>query len=181
MGYSDLGLTFSPTATTDPTKAQRDPNAPVQEAIRTLSLRIPKVLGARGMAPAPLLNGPGAAGVMNPQGMDLERLLRMLFGQMTGQTPAQSAPGTAPLSPSSASFGAPQTTNYGGGYTAPTSTPSAPSSPYGGARVTPGLEAPAGEGLNDAPLEPYATNTLGSNLTKNYESDYTSGSDRYSY
>ncbi len=53
----DFGLSFSPTTTTDPRKAQADPNAPVQEAVRTLSLRLPRVVGARGAAPQPLLNG----------------------------------------------------------------------------------------------------------------------------
>lgn len=94
----DFGLSFSPTTTTDPRKAQADPNAPVQEAVRTLSLRLPRVVGARGAAPQPLLNGPGSAGLgplaapgagmAGPGGpsFGIEQLLMTLFG--AGAAPA---------------------------------------------------------------------------------------------
>src|SRR3954468_22422387 len=85
---------------------------PLQDAIRVLSLRIPRTVGASPIAPAPLLNAVGSAGVSQPQGtpmqpgMDLETLLRRLFGMGT-----QAAPPTTAAPP----------------YANPPSTPSTPS------------------------------------------------------
>ena len=73
---------------------------PIQEAIKTLSYRVPRQTGGQGLAPAALLSGPGSAGVpTSPAGMPggqngvqlgLEQLLRMLFGGglMGGGAPA---------------------------------------------------------------------------------------------
>jgi hypothetical protein len=132
----DFGLSFSPATTTDKTKAMADPNAPVQEAIRTLSLRIPKVTGGKGLAPAPLLNSMGSQGMGMPGGMGLEQLLAMLFGQ---RQPAQQggpmSPGGAPLSPATSSFGAGQTSQPPtGGQAMPR-----PSQPL--PNIRPGMEA----------------------------------------
>lgn len=78
------GISFSPTASLDKSQKPTDPNTSVQEAIRTLALRIPKVTGAKGFAPDALMGGSGAQGTLG-----LDRLLQALFGaQMpTGQAP----------------------------------------------------------------------------------------------
>lgn len=66
------GVNFAPTgqAGGDQTKP---PTEPLQQAIQMLSLRLPKVVGAQGIAPGPLMNSPGGSPIME--------LLRMLFGQ----------------------------------------------------------------------------------------------------
>jgi hypothetical protein len=129
----DFGLSFSPATTTDKTKAMADPNAPVQEAIRTLSLRIPKVTGGKGLAPAPLLNSMGSQGMGMPGGMGLEQLLAMLFGQRQPAQPGgPMSPGGAPLSPATSSFGAGQTSQ-------PPQTMPRPSQPL--PYIRPGMEA----------------------------------------
>jgi hypothetical protein len=103
---NDFGLTFAPTGG-DKSK-NTEPNAPVQEAIRTLSLRIPQVAGAKALTPGPLMNSMGGGGLANPMGINLERLLQMLFGQ--GQ-PA--SPQGARLQPGTSGFGAGQTSQPG--------------------------------------------------------------------
>jgi len=85
------GLSFSPTASLDKSNKPTDPNANVQEAIRTLALRIPKVTGAKGFAPDALMSAQGASAA--PQGgLGLDRLLAMLFGNQTPQGRPQAAP-----------------------------------------------------------------------------------------
>lgn len=59
--------------------------APVQEAIRLLSLRLPTVVGARGISPQALLEGQGGAGLGG--GGSVEALIRQLLQQM--QMPPQ--------------------------------------------------------------------------------------------
>jgi len=60
------GVSFQPGAPDDRNKI--NPNAPngtqegVQEAIKVLSLRLPKVVGAQASVPSPLLNAPGNGG-----------------------------------------------------------------------------------------------------------------------
>lgn len=74
----DFGLTFTPTAgNTQRGQANGAASDNVQEAIRTLSLRIPKVGGAQGFSP---LVGTGSGMTGTPQ-MSLEQLLARLFGQ----------------------------------------------------------------------------------------------------
>lgn len=87
-----LGMSFAPTA--DPT--QRRPTSapvPIQEAIRILSLQLPRMMGASAPNAASLMAGmPGAggAGLGGPTSNPIiEQLLRALFagrqpGQMTG-------------------------------------------------------------------------------------------------
>lgn len=80
------GVSFSPTASLDKSQKPTDPNTNVQEAIRTLALRIPKVTGAKGFAPDALMGGMGSQAA--PQGMlGLDRLLAAIFGNQ-----AQGAP-----------------------------------------------------------------------------------------
>ena len=71
-----------------------------EEAIRTLSLRIPHIRGgAPSIAPNQLLQAPGAAGLA-PGGANLgglEQILRKIFGlPATGSFAPPSAPGMAP-------------------------------------------------------------------------------------
>jgi hypothetical protein len=105
---NDFGVTFAPTGGKEQQQSG-DANAPIQEAIRTLSLRIPSVVGTRAPAPSVLLNSMGGGGLANPMGINLERLLAMLFG--SGQ-PA--SPQGATLQPGTAGFGAGQTSQPGG-------------------------------------------------------------------
>lgn len=58
-----IGANFQPQAN-DPNNGdqRKKPDAGVQEAIKVLSLRLPKVVGAQGIAPSALLNAPGAGG-----------------------------------------------------------------------------------------------------------------------
>jgi hypothetical protein len=79
-----FGLSFSPADQSgpngQPTNGQRP--SPVQQAIQTLSLRIPRVVGASGLAPTPLLNSQGGSalgGDPNSAAL-LEQLKRLLFG-----------------------------------------------------------------------------------------------------
>lgn len=75
----------------------KPPTEPLQQAIQMLSLRLPKVVGAQGLAPGPLLQSPG--------GGALAELLRQLFGQgRPGGTMAPSMPGASPMAPSAPSM-----------------------------------------------------------------------------
>jgi len=81
---ANLGISFSPFE--DNKGPNADPRAPQvspQEAIRVLSLRVPRVVGAGSPIPGGLLNAPGGAafGGGGGNGMGLEELLAMLFGQ----------------------------------------------------------------------------------------------------
>ncbi len=118
----DLGLSFAPLpnqgqAGSNPAAANASSPAPVQDAIKMLSLRIPRMAGAApGLAPNALLGGAGASGLAMPTlpgpGMaaqpgnapNLEELLRRLLGLGAApQTAGPSAgPSTAP--PSGGSF-----------------------------------------------------------------------------
>ena len=111
-----LGLTFAPTnQNLQEAQAGGGPGgSPVQQAIRVLSLRMPRsprVVGAPGIAPQALLQAPGAAGIPTPPGMVpnlaagmpsgagganpmLEFLRRLLSG---GATPMQAGSFSAPL------------------------------------------------------------------------------------
>lgn len=83
-----LGLSFSPFNTAQPQNVQGagQPGAApsAQDAIRVLSLRLPRVVGAGALAPGPLLNAPGGA-AFGGSGFNLEQLLQLLFGQRPGQ------------------------------------------------------------------------------------------------
>lgn len=61
---------------------------PVQEAVQLLSLRLPTVVGARGIAPQALLNGQGSAGMgsMGSPNAAID-LLQKLLMQSRAQTP----------------------------------------------------------------------------------------------
>lgn len=59
----------------------------VQEAIKVLSLRLPKVVGAQAAAPQALLSSPGAAGNPDVDSM-VERVLSRVFPSRNQPTPA---------------------------------------------------------------------------------------------
>lgn len=96
------GVNFQPGAGSfqDRADAQRDrvgSGHGVQEAIKLLSLRMPKVVGAQSVAPSALLNSPGAGGNPNVDSM-VERVLQRVFPTARQ---GQGAP-TAPMVPSPA-------------------------------------------------------------------------------
>jgi len=101
MADSPFGLSFSPGAPTGPNgqPANGQRPSPIQQAIQTLSLRIPRVAGASAFTAQPLLDSPGGLGLGgNPNSAAmLEQLRRMLFGGadqngagVTGFNPAPS-------------------------------------------------------------------------------------------
>lgn len=71
-----LGVSFVPggQAENNRDKVQQQGGNALQQAIQFLSLRLPRVTGAQGIAPAPLLNAPGGGGM--PPGI-IEALLRL--------------------------------------------------------------------------------------------------------
>jgi hypothetical protein len=83
------GLSFMPGAD-DPQQQQGEAASPLQSAIKLLSLRLPTVTGARGIAPQGLLHGQGAGGLMGNQSL-MAWLQQVLSGGMAG-----GAPGMAP-------------------------------------------------------------------------------------
>lgn len=86
----DFGLTFTPTASNaERSQSNGAASNNVQEAIRTLSLRIPKFGGAQNFSP---LTGTGSGMTGTPQ-MGLEQLLARLFGRQ-GQQQGQPGGGS---------------------------------------------------------------------------------------
>lgn len=91
-----IGMTFAPTNhTTDERRGPTTP--PIQEAIRLLSLQLPRVTGASAPTPTALLAGSGGGrfggSTSNPI---IEQLLRAIFGgrsPMAGPLPGLPAPG----------------------------------------------------------------------------------------
>jgi hypothetical protein len=92
-----LGQSFAPLGDPDALTRQQEPGAvnPVQEAIKVLTLRLPRVLGASPV-PQELLRGLGSAGLPSrrPGGVDPDReqnpltdFLQRLVGGMTPPTP----------------------------------------------------------------------------------------------
>lgn len=96
--------------------------SPLQSAVRLLSLRIPRVVGAQALAPAALLNSPGGSLF---GGGSLEAFLQRVFGQ---QRPWTGPVASLPFEPMPTG---------GGLYTPPAPTPTPPP------RVTPG-DQPSG-------------------------------------
>lgn len=82
----------APSAGADP---RRRAAQGLQEAIRVLSLRMPKVVGAQSLAPAPLLQGSGSGG--DPR---IDSVMQQVMGRMlpTAPPPDQGvAPGVPPV------------------------------------------------------------------------------------
>lgn len=77
---ANYGLSFQPGTDQGGAGRTGQPReAPLQSAIKLLSLRLPSVVGARGVAPQALLQSPGMSGVMHP---GLLQLLQQLFSGM---------------------------------------------------------------------------------------------------
>jgi len=83
------GLSFQPGA--DNGQQQSGYRAPVQQAIKLLSLRLPSVVGARSIAPQALLEGGGSQAIGGPGGLSGEALIEWLRKQMR-QSQAQMPP-----------------------------------------------------------------------------------------
>jgi hypothetical protein len=127
-----LGQSFAPLPEQAPNgqNGRSGPISPVQEAIQTLNLRMPRVLGAGAPAPAPLLNSMGSAGLPMAEGMQdnplLAAFLRMIsggFGSATGMMPGHTAATAAP------SGGGTGYTSPANGYTSPATTTTSASIP----------------------------------------------------
>jgi hypothetical protein len=90
-----MGVSFMPGQQDDQTKKPGS-EAP-QDAIKTLNLAIPRVVGGASPINASLLNAQGSAGMPANGFGGLEAFLRRLFGQMPQAGPV--SPGGAPLPP----------------------------------------------------------------------------------
>jgi hypothetical protein len=118
-----MGISFSPFASREPGQSDQASGgsaSPVQDAIRTLNLQVPRVTGSAPINAA-LLAGPGAAGLSSAPGLGgLDVFLRKLFG-MLGQG---AIPGGMPAQTPDF-LGLPQPTRglSGGGPPAPSFTP----------------------------------------------------------
>jgi hypothetical protein len=83
---NELGISFSPFGQPDQGQQQGPGGraASPQDAIRVLSFRPPRTVGASSPVAAPLLNAPGAAafggGSFGPAGGNLDQLLALIFG-----------------------------------------------------------------------------------------------------
>ena len=127
---ADFGVSFMPGANGaggqgDP-QGQQPAGSPLQQAIKFLSLRLPRFTGPGALAPEALLNAPGAGGL--PGGPEsLTALLQQLAGM-------QQPPGMSPMAPSGGSSGGGGPLNYPGG--SPQQMPRIQQAPT--PRVTPG-------------------------------------------
>jgi hypothetical protein len=152
------GLAFQPGAEQNGNNGngeKRASAAPVQEAVRLLSLRLPSVVGARALAPQTLLQSPGSAGLTGPGGMSVDAMIEWLRRQIQQS-------GAAVPAQASGIFDAPSEGGGGGGSSEggsqpPTSTAlpqperqrpqlEIESSPRFPTRITPGQETGEGPG-----------------------------------
>lgn len=122
---ADLGMSFSPFNQDASGKAQAGQTAgaaPVQDAIKILSLRTPTVVGASAPAPQSLLGGPtvqgGSVGTAGSADALQALLRRLLMAQAPSAAPGGQPPSspfaltpgaTAPMAPSMAPLSAPPT------------------------------------------------------------------------
>ena len=79
-----LGLSFEPTARAQGAVGEDRTQSGVQRAIQMLSLRLPRVVGARSIAPTALLTGTGGGQALPAV---LRSLLQQGVPQQTSQTP----------------------------------------------------------------------------------------------
>lgn len=106
------GLSFSPFNQKPNQAAPGQQSAPVQDAIKIMSFRMPSVVGAGAPAPQGLLGGPTGQGGSLDSGLLQEFLRRILMGQ-GGQPQSAGGPaGGAGLPGAMTPFGSPQTTNF---------------------------------------------------------------------
>jgi len=139
-----------------------DPQEAVSQAIKILSLRLPRVVGAGAIASPALLNAPGAAGVSG-SGMNIDRLVQMILqGILPGSavSGAAATPGGSEISPTLAQIFA-QTRPSGamtGAQTGPPSTgvpaPAAPSPSPWTPRIEPVTDALPTSIVQGPPIAP---------------------------
>ena len=105
MGQGDgFGVSFLPNGDQRYQRPQ-DPygatgRAPLQEAVKILSMRVPRVVGANPLAPLALLNAPGGGGLQPGQLEQLMRTLGIGPSMQTGETPTTGAGPTVGGAPS---------------------------------------------------------------------------------
>lgn len=91
----EFGMSFNPAhdGGKQPQQQGGPSQTPIQDAIKTLSLRIPQFRGP-GLAPQPLLNAQGGGGVMGQGSMPggLQQILAQLFGNQGQQGQGQPSP-----------------------------------------------------------------------------------------
>lgn len=88
MALENLGRSFLPTGGS-PEAAGRGGNR-LEDILRVISFRMPRILGARPVAPAELLNAPGSSA---PFGRELsEGIMQNLMKTLPGPPPEQSGP-----------------------------------------------------------------------------------------
>ena len=92
-----IGVNFQPGASRDNGQSPQARPDGVQEAIKVLSLRLPKVVGAQGIAPQPLLSSQGSGG--NPR---VDSVVNQILSRImpTGQPQGPSAPMVPQMGPS---------------------------------------------------------------------------------
>ena len=76
MPLTDLGVSFNPAQP----RGAGGPKAPVQETVQTLSMRLPKIFGARPPSPAALLTGAGGMGQWGQGGNLIAQVIAALAG-----------------------------------------------------------------------------------------------------
>ncbi len=144
MQGDGFGVSFSPGQQGGQGQAQGAGRpSPVQQAIQTLSLKLPRVAGAGSVAPDALLNSAGGGQLGGPTDAAsmLEAIKRMLFGNQGGQPGQmhnlpmpgrQAAPGGTMPGPNPGGFQAPEPPPYLTPHIAPTEgKPEPPPSPAG--------------------------------------------------
>lgn len=90
----NTGVSFQPGASDGQSQTQGrsvSPTNSVQEAIKVLSLRLPKVLGARSIAPSPLVNSPGSDGNTRVDSV-VNQIMSRMFPTAGGGAPEAPAP-----------------------------------------------------------------------------------------
>lgn len=97
MATRDFGVSFQPGVNGNGQarngSGPQPPRNSIQEAIQMLSLRMPKVFGARAIAPAPLLTSPGGMGQPAARGNVSAQALASLAGLPSGRgMPSMPAP-----------------------------------------------------------------------------------------
>jgi hypothetical protein len=170
MASDGYGVSFAPTTEQSLAAGRQGGIEGVPEAIRVLSLRMPRVWGARSIAPQQLLNAGGAHG-QDPVTAVVATLAQALAGG------GQSVPSTSIAPPAGAQgggMGGPELTGAGGGFAPPQMDPGpmlpGPSS-YKPPRIVPfepGADGPPESGLGapgalvpNAPLGTAGTATPG--------------------
>jgi hypothetical protein len=160
MQGDPFGVSFNPTGgPSGPGGQQGQKPSPVQQAIQTLSLKIPKSNGPGAIAPDALLNSPGggAIGGNSNDAMILEQIRKMLFGTKPGQI------GTGPQMPQSGDQGmAPGGGGFmpppmpGGGGFQPSAQMGAPAPPPQAPQLTPHFTPVEGTGApGQPPSQPF--------------------------